>query len=152
MKNHLLLLFLLLCAFTSKAQDSKQNALEYIKNYYSNFETGYDYDGKYIQISGNYKAVFSDTIFTLTFDSFDKQKNIEKITITINLKEVISIEPNGTDVVEVLGNDPLILPICGKLAFRTKTEEYNINIYYEVDEDVEQTKIYKAFEELIKMK
>jgi len=30
------------------------------------------------------------------------------------------------------------------------TEAYNINIYYEVDEDVEQSEIYKAFVELIK--
>lgn len=39
--------------------------------------------------------------------------------------------------------------ITRRLTFKTKTEEYNINIYYEVDDDVEQTEIYKAFAELI---
>lgn len=143
--------FFLLCALTSKAQSDYAfyKPVEYIKDYYSNFSTGYDYDGKYIPISGNYEAVFSDSIFSLTFDSFDKQNTIEKKTITINLQDVISIEPNGTDVVEIFGNDPLILPICGKLAFKTKTKEYTTNIYYEVDDDVEQTEIYKAFAELI---
>lgn len=149
MKNLTLLLLLILCAFISNAQDSKHNSLEYIKDYYSNFNTGYDYDGKYIPISGNYEAVFSDSIFTLSFDSFDKQNNIKKQNITINLKEVISIEPNGTDVVEILDNEPLILPICGKLAFNTKNESYEINIYYEADDDVEQTQIYKTFKTLI---
>lgn len=150
MKNLTLLLLLFLCAFISNAQDSKHNSINYIKDYYSNFETGYDFDGKYIPISGNYKAVFSDSIFSLTFDSFDKQNKIEKQNITINLKDVISIEPNGTDVVEIFGNDPLIVPICGKLAFITNNESYYININYEVDEDVERTEIYKAFKELKK--
>jgi hypothetical protein len=40
------------------------------------------------------------------------------------------------------------MPICGKLGFKTKDEVQDINIYYEVDEDVTTTEIYKAFERL----
>jgi len=149
MKNPTLLLFLLLCAFTSKAQEINNSSLEYIKDYYSNFSTGYDFDGKYVVISENYKATLSDAIFTLTFESIDENKNIQKQTVTINLKDVINLEPNGTDVVEIFGNDPLIVPICGKLAFITNNESYYININYEVDEDVEQSEIYKTFKTLI---
>jgi hypothetical protein len=54
-------------------------------------------------------------------------------------------------VVEIFGNDPLIVPLSGKLAVVTPNESYNINIYYEVDEDAEQTGIYKAFLEFIKL-
>lgn len=43
----------------------------------------------------------------------------------------------------------MVILINGRLAFKTKTVEYNINIYYEVDDDVEQTEIYKAFKTLI---
>lgn len=151
MKNTTLILIVLLSFFSSKAQEIKNSSLEYIKEYYSNFSTGYDFDGKYLMLSNNYNATFSDSIFTLTFDGIDENKNFKKQTITINLKDVISIEPNGTDVVEIFGNDPLIVPICGKLAFITNNESYYININYEVDEDVERTEIYKAFEELIKI-
>ncbi|PKP25577.1 MAG: hypothetical protein CVU03_07615 [Bacteroidetes bacterium HGW-Bacteroidetes-2] len=149
MKNTTLILIVLLSFFSSKAQKIKNSSLEYIQDYYSDFSTGYDFDGKYISLSDNYKAIFSDAIFTLTFNTYDEQNNISEQTITINLKNIVSIKPNGTDVVEIFGNDPLIVPICGKLAFKTKTEEYDINIYYEVDEDVERTKIYKTFKTLI---
>ncbi len=145
-----LLLFFLFCAFTLKAQNTKNSSITYIQDYYTDFSTGYDFDGKYITLSDNYKAAFYGSIFTLTFDSIIENKSLKKQTITINLKDIVSIEPNGTDVVEIFGNDPLIVPISGKLAFLTANESFNINIYYEVDEDVEQTEIYKAFLELIK--
>jgi hypothetical protein len=122
----------------------------YIQDYYSTFRTGYDFDGKFIAISENYKATFSDSHFILTFDTFDENKKIQKKTISINLKKVIGIEPNGTDVVEIHDSETAIVPISGKLAFITKKKSYDINVYYEVDEDVEQTRIYKAFNDLIK--
>lgn len=124
--------------------DSKK----YIQDYYSGFTTGYDYDGNYVTLSDNYKVSFSDAIFTLTFDTYNKN-NIQKQTITINLKDVISLEPSGSDSVEIYGNDPYIVPICGKLAFATNKEVYEINSYYEVDADVEQSQIFKAFAGLI---
>lgn len=39
--------------------------------------------------------------------------------------------------------------ICGRLALKTDNQEYTLPIYYEPDADVEQSAIYKAFEELI---
>ncbi|MFA5298787.1 MAG: hypothetical protein WC389_11335 [Lutibacter sp.] len=124
---------------------SNEGAIEFIKDYYSNFQTGYDFDGKYKFISNNYKATFSDSNFTLTFDTFDDNKITQHQTVTFNLKDITAIEPNGGDVIEILGTETIILPICGKLAFKTKEEAYEINIYYEVDEDVTTTEIYKGF-------
>ncbi|WP_034917658.1 hypothetical protein [Gillisia sp. CAL575] len=152
MKNVTLQLILLFYSFNLIGQSVKNNSIIYIQDYYSSFSTGYDFDGKDIVLSNNYKAIFSGFIFTLTFDTFDEQKNLNNQTITINLKEVISLEPNGTDVVEIYDFETLVIPITGKLAFITADESYDVNIYYEVDEDVEQTKIYKAFEDLIKLK
>jgi hypothetical protein len=143
------LLFASQCLVAQKI-DTFNDAMKFIQDYYSDFSTGYDFNGKYVALSNNYKATFSDSIFTLTFDVIDENKNIQNQTVTINLKDVISMAPNGTDIVEIFGNDPLIVPICGKLAFITNNESYYININYEVDEDVEQTEIYKAFVELIK--
>lgn len=117
MKNTTLILIVLLSFFSSKAQEIKKSSLEYIKDYYSDFSTGYDFDGKYIVISDNYKATLTDAIFTLTFESIDENKNLQKQTVTFSLKDIVSIEPNGTDVVEIFGNDPLIVPISGKLVF-----------------------------------
>ncbi|MFT4849914.1 MAG: hypothetical protein ACI83B_002462 [Sediminicola sp.] len=150
MKSPILLLYLSLCTFTLSAQYIRSGAVEYAEDYYSSFTTGYDVDGKYITISDNYKATFSDSIFTLSFDTFDENRGVQKQIITINLKEVISIAPNGTAVAEILDNDPSIVPIYGKLAFTTTNESYDINIYFEVDEDVTTSQIYKAFEELTK--
>lgn len=125
MKNYLYIsLFFLYIPIASNAQQTNtfNESISYIKDYYSSFETGYDFDGKHIVISNNYKAIFSGSNFTLTFDTFGENKNIQNQTITINLKDVLSIEPNGTDVVEIFGNNPFILPICGKLAFITNME------------------------------
>ncbi len=142
------LLLLAQCLVAQKI-DTVDDSAEYIQDYYSSFSTGYDFDGKYIALSENYKATFSGARFTLTFDTFDENRDIQKQTITINLKEVISIEPNGTDVVEIYDFETLVVPISGKLAFITADESYDVNIYYEVDADVEQCKIFKAFKKLI---
>jgi hypothetical protein len=151
MKKHLIIILFFCCQFTNAQQISSiNNPIKYIQEYYSSFLTGYDFNGKYVTISDNYKASFSDSIFTLTFDNYDKHKAITNQIITINLKDVVSIEPDGTDVVEIHDYETLIVPICGKLAFKTTRGSYNINIYYEVDADVEQTKIFKAFEAVIK--
>jgi hypothetical protein len=149
MKNRTLSLFFLLCVFITQAQDKKHSAIDYIKEYYSGFKTGYDFDGEYKVISDNYKASFANSIFTLTFDTFDENIVIQKQTISIDLKEVIKMSPNGVAIVEIKDDVAYAIPICGKLAFTTPNESYEINIYYEVDNDVEQTEIYKAFEELM---
>jgi hypothetical protein len=151
MKKIFLNILLLLFFLNSNAQVStfsNTEAVDYITNYYANFKTGYDFDSKYKVISNNYNATFSGSIFTLTFDTFDEHEITQNQTITINLKEVMSIEPNGMDTLEILGLETLIMPICGKLGFKTKDEVQDINIYYEVDEDVTTTEIYKAFERL----
>ncbi|PKA83903.1 hypothetical protein ATE92_2072 [Ulvibacter sp. MAR_2010_11] len=154
MKMYPILIAILLCV-TSWAQEAdvtNSDAYKFIQNYYSTFATGYDLDDRYVIISENYKAIFSDTTFTLTFDTIDKNRDLQKQIVSIDLKDVISIEPNGLDVVEIMDYETYAIPVCWKLAFITANETYVINIYYEVDEDVEQTEIYKAFENLIKIK
>ncbi len=142
---------LIFWVFTGAAQqtDNLQQAVNYIQDYYSSFTTGFDISGNYIALSENYKATFSDSIFTLSYDITDANKHYLSEKKTINLKNVLRIEPYGTDVVELTGNDPLILPVCGKLAFITNEEIFEINIYYEVDADVEQSEIFKSFNHLI---
>jgi hypothetical protein len=95
--------FFLLQSAISNAQTihSKEGAVEYIQTYYSNFQTGYDFGSKYITITDNYKVRLNESLFTLIFDTFDENKISQNQTITINLNEVISIEPSGTDVVEI---------------------------------------------------
>lgn len=150
MKTRFIIILMLVTQFVAGQETEPANdPVKYIQDYYSNFGTGYDFDGKYITLSNNYKTIFSDSTFTLTFDRVDENKVLQKQTIVINLKEVVSIGPNGTEVVEILGDDHFIIPICGKLAFKATHKYDEINIYYEVDEDVEQNKIYKAFETIL---
>jgi hypothetical protein len=146
-----LIIFIFSITLSLKAQQtsSLEASTTYVQDYYSTYETGYDFDGTYVVISNNYKATFCDTIFTLTFDAIDENKNLQKQSVTIHLNDVISIEPNGTDIVEIFGDTPLVVPLCGKLAFFTNTEIYEINIYYEVDANVEDSEIYKSFNQLI---
>lgn len=120
--------------------------------YYSDFQTGYDFEGEFKIFSNNYEATFSGSTFTLTFDTFDENGKPFNKTKTIQLKDVVSIEPYGTDLVEIHGDESFMLPISGKLAFFTKKEVFEIPIYYEVDDDVTTSKIYKAFEKLLKSK
>jgi hypothetical protein len=155
MKNATLLLLLLLCIYTTQAQGNKTKAIRYIKDYYADFKTGYDTPGGYFTLTDNYKVDLHNSIFTVNYDTYMYREFIKAKTIQFDLKKVTSIYPNGTEILEnygyKIGDYQMILTlICGKLAFKTATEEYNLNIYYEVDDDVEKTKIYKAFEELIK--
>ena len=127
----------------------QNKAKDYIKSYYANFKTGYNFDGKYIALSDNYKVEINESLLIFTFDLFTNNIKSKSETVSFDLKDIIAIEPNGTDVVEILDSETITLPICGKLLFKNTKEDYNINIYYEVDEDVTETEIYKAFEEVI---
>jgi hypothetical protein len=155
MKNTALLLFVLLSTCATQAQHNKTNAIDYVKEYYAGFKTGYDSPGGYFTATDNYKVELHNSIFTISFDTYKYKEFIKTETIQFDLKNVTSIYPNGTEILENFGDKTgdyqmILTLICGKLAFKTATEEYNLNIYYEVDDDVEKTKIYKAFEELIK--
>lgn len=120
--------------------------IKYIEDYYSDFQTGYSFDGKYVHLSNNYKATFSGPVFTLTFDHFDENKNIQRKQIKINLKDVVSLEPYGTELVEIHGDESLILPISERLALTTENQVFKISIHYKVEGDIMKTEIYKAFE------
>lgn len=147
MKKYLFIILLFTCKFACAQQiNAKGTYTKYIEDYYSDFQTGYDFDGKYVIVSNNYKATFSGSFFTFTFDSFDENKNIQHQKIRINLKDVVSIEPYGTEVVEIYSDELIILPIRGRLALTTEKEIFKISIHYEVDGDVMKTEVYKAFE------
>jgi hypothetical protein len=150
MKANFIFTLLLLSQFVvAQKIDTFNDAMKYIQDYYSSFSTGYDFDGKYVTVTDNYNTVLEDSQFTLTFDAFGKDNNRFKNTISFDLKEIISIEPYGGENVEIIGNETLVIPLNGKLAFKTANETYEIKIYYEIDEDVERTKIYKTFKTLI---
>lgn len=151
MKKTTLLLIILFCVLTIKAQNKENAVIDYIKQYYTDFSTGYNYDGNYTLVSNNYKTVFTDTSFTLTFDVFDEEGSIQHKTTTINLKEVISIEDGGGIIVDVRGDQPYMIVVSNILSFKTANYSYEINIYSYRGYDIEQTEIYKAFEELINL-
>lgn len=149
--KYILAFTLLIIVYQSNAQNERSKAIAYIQDYYEQFETGYDFDGKSITLSKNYKATFSDSVFTLTFDQLESQNQFKQVKIVINFNQILRIEPYGTDVVEIQDHDPYMIPITGKLAFITENQIHEINIYYEVDEDVELSTIFLSFDKLIKL-
>lgn len=147
MTKYLFIFLIFTCRCASAQQMNTQgNYIKVIEDYYSDFQTGYSFDGIYVNLSNNYKATFSGPFFTLTFDHFDENKNIQHQQIKINLKDVVSLEPYDTELVEIHSNEPLILPICGRLALTTEKQVFKISIHYQVEGDIMKTEIYKAFE------
>jgi hypothetical protein len=145
--NIIVLMFL--CNANAQNPDlSKQAAMDYIKNYYSDFQTGFDYDGKYITVTNNYKATFSNREFELTYDKFDTDSALKKQhqSVKFNFNDIESMEPLGMDNATIYGNETIYIPLNAKLLFKKGANEYYINIYYEVEGDVTKSKIYRAFE------
>jgi hypothetical protein len=149
MKNKTLLL-LFLYAFTIKAQVNENNALAYIKEYYSGLKTGYDSPGGFITLTNNYKVKLENAIFTLTFDTFKNRAFVKSETIAFDLKKIKHIYNNGTDILEtdpkINDSEMVIIPINDSLGFESKTQDYHVNIKYEKQAHTEETKIFKAFE------
>lgn len=155
MKNKIILIFVLFSATLLLAQKTNDSAIKYIKEYYAGFKTGYDTPGGYFTVTDNYNVELQESIFTISSDTYMYREFIKTETIQFDLKNVTSIYPNGTEILENYGNKTddyqmILTLLCGRLAIKTPTKEYNLNIYYEVDADVEQSQIFKAFEILKK--
>lgn len=151
MKKYIFTIAIFSWHLTSAQQSyTTESYIKYVEDYYSNFQTGYDSNGKYKIISNNYKAIFSDSIFTLTFDIFDDYENIENKKITFNLKDVVSIEPYGGNFIEIVDDETITVPISLSLGLKIKEEVFEITIYFNGYEDVATTEIYKAFESVWK--
>lgn len=146
--------FFFLQTATSNAQTtfSEEAAIEYIKDYYSNLQTGFDSDG-YNIVTTNYKATFTDRVFELTYDEYDTNtaEKKETHTVTFNFNDIESIEPMGMENAAIYGDETIYIPLNAKLLFKNATNKYYINIYYEVDDDVTTTEIYKAFKKVLKL-
>lgn len=128
----------------------KNSAIDYIKKYYFDFKTGYDSPGGYFTITDNYKVKIVNSIFSLTFDTYDKKVFIKTETVSFDLKEVLSVYNNGTETL-TYESGFVIQPISDIIGFKTKTKDYNLNIKYQKRIHAQQTEIFKAFEELIKI-
>lgn len=148
MKKIFLFFWLVFCFFGVKAQSKPTAAESYIKEYYADFKTGYNFDGKYTLLTNNYNAVFSGSVFTLSFDSYNEQNTLKHKTISIDLKEVLRIENGGGSIVEVQDIQPYGLPVSYLLMFVTEDEIFEINIFFDVHKDIEYSEIFKAFEVL----
>ncbi len=113
---------MLLFEYNLNAQNpcfTRETAIEYITDYYYGFITGYDFDGNFITLSTNYNATFSGSVFTLTFDSLDKNKNMQPQKITYDLKNVKSMTPSVIEIVEIYQVEILIAPLSKKIASHT---------------------------------
>lgn len=148
MKKLGLFVFFFCGVFTIMVAQEEDSSIKYIEDYYSHFSTGYNFNGRYTALTDNYKASLNDSIFKLTFDSFDEFGKAKNQVITINLNEVIRLE-SGVNVVEVHHFDTIILPISFQLIFYLADESYVIDINFNSEEKVEESEIYKAFDKLL---
>lgn len=128
----------------------KNKAIDYIKRYYFDFKTGYNTPGGFFTVTDNYKVKLVNSIFTISFGTYRFREFIKKETITFDLKDVLSIYNKGTVYVE-FDNGFVLYPVSSSIGFKSKTKGYSLNIKLDKQTQTENTEIYKAFEELIKL-
>jgi hypothetical protein len=152
MKKVFIHIFLLLFVCHLNAQNpgfSREAAMDYITVYYDVFYTGYDFDGDFVTLTTNYKATFSHTVFTLTFDSLDENNKMQPQIITFDLKNVTSMGPSVTAIVEIVDVEIIRVPISQNIAFNTPEEKYYITVFFDGNLDLVDSEIYAAFSQLI---
>lgn len=130
-----------------KAKDNF-NARAFITHYYSDFKTGYNFDGKYKPVTDHYKTAFSGSIFTLNFDSFSDDRKEER-KIQFDFEKVLAITPYGGEMVEIKDPENISIPISNRLLFKTVGNEYMINVKVDLEGDLTKTKIYQTFLTLV---
>jgi hypothetical protein len=128
----------------------KNKAIDYIKRYYFDFKTGYNTPGGFFTVTDNYKVKLVNSIFTISFDTYRFREFIKKETITFDLKDVLSIYNKGTVYVE-FDNGFVLYPVSSSIGFKSKSINYSLNIKLDKQTQTENTEIYKAFEELLKL-
>lgn len=156
MKKIILLFLVFIIGFSVTAQVTKMTkdqTVEFIKDYYSNYKTGYDVDEKYHLLSNNYKVTIEGCNFKISFDEYDHKTALKKKTkeVQFNFSEIKSIEPTGDLDYELeIG---LYQSTYGCLQFHSNTTKKKllVNIEYEPDADVTKSGIYIAFERLLEL-
>jgi hypothetical protein len=136
MKNTISL-FLLVFSMATNAQESKltkQIAIDSIQSYYAKFVTGSDmysdnwglnkpgYEKDLRYVTKNYKVVFDESKFKMTFDSYDFPMNTEKNTTTIefDLKDIDSIDQGPeTDIRTELKGEDIYVSLSKSIDFYT---------------------------------
>ena len=53
-----LIIFSITLSLKAQQTSSLEASTTYVQDYYSTYETGYDFDGRYLVTSNNYKATF----------------------------------------------------------------------------------------------
>ncbi|QDP84278.1 hypothetical protein FNJ88_01430 [Chryseobacterium sp. SNU WT5] len=130
-----------------KAKDNF-SAKAFITQYYSDFKTGYNFDGKYRPVTDHYKTAFSGSVFTLTFDYFSDD-HMEKRKIQFDFEKVLAIEFYGGEMVEIKDPENLNIPISDRLLFKAGDKEFIINVEVSSEVEITKTEIYQAFLTLI---
>jgi hypothetical protein len=128
----------------------KNKAIDYIKRYYFDFKTGYNTPGGFFTVTDNYKVELHNSIFTMSYDTYMYKEFLKKETITFDLKDVLSIYNKGTVCIE-FDNGFVLYPVSSSIGFKSKTKGYSLNIKLDKQTQTENTEIYKAFEDLIKL-
>ena len=141
----------LLCTELVAAQNtnSVKDPWLYIQTYYMTFTSGYYQGEEYIAMTKNYQVSLKDSIFLMEYDRYDRDRVKVRQTLHINLKHVTELESNGTNIIEVKEISKHTFVVSENLKFTTPKETFNIEIYYEADIPVEQSDIFKAFQQLI---
>ena len=85
---------------------TKKESIDYIKLYYSNFKTEYDYQGCK-KITGNYPVEIEGCKCKISFDQYDlnTQEKTHKNLIEFNFNEIESIEEGLDEYVLVYENE-----------------------------------------------
>lgn len=133
-----------------KSSCQKNRAILYIKKYYFDFKTGYDTPSGFFTVTDNYKVKLLNSIFTMSYDTYMYKKFQKTETISLNLKDILSIYNKGIVYLE-FDNGFVIQPVSSSIGLKSKILDYSLNIKLDTNIQTDNTEIYKAFEELLKL-
>lgn len=167
MKKLLTICLIMVTAFTVNAQDgkpTKEQTLEYIKGYYSDFKVGWWSDNKYDLFSENYKIIMIDTKLIIEWNVYSWDRILTRKSYefdfrdieSLGLKKEISTTAGSRHceekiVFNTINNKPTIKLVDNSQEFFVNKFSILINDGTDCINATKENQIFKAFNHLRKL-
>lgn len=164
MKKLLTLCLLFVLSISVNAQDNgptKEQTIEYIKSYFSDYKTGFRFEGVYRKLTANYSIEFTDCKMKISYDYYDWTDNTKMYTqvFEFNLNTIESlgvVEGKSSERSDYMISFTTVnksKSILSKGESMEMLNEANVSVKYcsNCESDITQLKIYKAFNHLRKL-
>ena len=144
-----ILLFLSTTVARSQENMTRQACVDFLKNYYRDFKTGFDIDGKHYTLTDNYSLQFNNCDFLMTYNAYDLKNNaIKTVTLLFNWMDIIEIDADGADIITEIQDSTKWTANC-IIKLKSKKENFYIKVNYDgPDYDTEKMPVYRVMKRL----